>query len=80
MDAMIRIALTVAAFDAIAATLPPGGVGFEGRPNEKGERIIWLDARTADRLAAVRGEGESYTDVKSHAPTSLSNWLTSIYS
>jgi hypothetical protein len=60
---MIRIAITQAAFDAIAATLPLGSVAFEGQPNEKGERVIYLDDRMADRLGAIRQKGESYSDV-----------------
>ena len=40
---MIRIAITQAAFDAIAATLPLGSVGYENETNERGERLIWLD-------------------------------------
>lgn len=39
---MIRIAITPAAFDAIAATLPLGSVRYETEPNERGERYIWL--------------------------------------
>ena len=34
---MIRIAITQAAFDAIAATLTLGSVGFENATNERGE-------------------------------------------
>jgi hypothetical protein len=34
---MIRIAITPAAFEAIAATLPLGNVGHENDVNEKGE-------------------------------------------
>ena len=37
---MVRIAITQAAFDAIASTLPPGSVGYENATNEKGERLI----------------------------------------
>jgi len=33
--AMIRIAITAAAFDAVAATLPFGSVGFEREPSER---------------------------------------------
>ena len=40
---MIRISITAAAFEAIATSLPFGSVGFEGEPNAKGERIIWLE-------------------------------------
>ena len=40
---MIRIAITQAAFDAIASTMNLGSVGFENEVNEKGERLIWLE-------------------------------------
>ena len=40
---MIRIAISQAAFDAIAKTLPLGSVGYENATNEKGERLIWPD-------------------------------------
>ena len=33
---MIRIAITQAAIDAIAATLPLGSVGYENKTNERG--------------------------------------------
>ena len=56
---MIRIAISQAAFDAIANTLPLGSVGY----NEKGERLIWIETAVADKLAAMRGPGESYSDV-----------------
>jgi hypothetical protein len=39
---MIRISITAAAFEAIAATMPLGSVGYEAKA--KGERLIWLDA------------------------------------
>jgi hypothetical protein len=39
---MIRIAITLAAFDAIAATLPLGSVSYENHVNERGERYVWL--------------------------------------
>jgi hypothetical protein len=37
---MIRIAITQAAFEAIAKTLPIGSVGYEAELDEKGERLI----------------------------------------
>jgi hypothetical protein len=43
--------------------LPLGSVGYENKVNEKGERLIWLDPRVVDRLSALRGPGESYSDV-----------------
>jgi hypothetical protein len=60
---MIRIAITQAAFDAIAATLPLGSVGYENKVNERGERLIWLDHAVVARLRSMRGSGESFSDV-----------------
>jgi hypothetical protein len=60
---MIRIAITAAAFEAIKATLPTGSVAFEAEANERGERLVWLDDRQADKLAAMRGPSETYSDV-----------------
>jgi hypothetical protein len=60
---MVRIAITQAAFEAIAKTLPFGSVGFENKVTEKGERLVWLDRAVVDRLRAMRGPGESYSDV-----------------
>ena len=36
---MVRIAISQAAFDAIAKTLPLGSVDYENKVNEKGERL-----------------------------------------
>jgi hypothetical protein len=52
-----------AAFYAVAATMPFGSVNYEAKFNAKGDRLIWLDARVVDRLAALRGPGASYSDV-----------------
>jgi hypothetical protein len=60
---MIRIAITAAAFDAITATLPLGSVGFERHPADDGQWLVWLERAMVDRLRAMRGSGESYTDV-----------------
>ena len=60
---MIRIAITQAAFDAIAATLPLGSVSYENAVNERGERYVWLPPKVVDRLKAQRRPGESYSDV-----------------
>jgi len=60
---MIRIAITAQAFEAIAATLPLGSVSYENETNEKGERYVWLDHSVVNRLRAMRGPGESYSDV-----------------
>ena len=60
---MIRIAISVAAYEAICATLPLGSVAVEAEANERGERLIWLEAAMVDRLGAMRRPGESYSDV-----------------
>ena len=60
---MIRIAISVEAFEAIAQTLPLGNVGYENKVNEKGERLIWLEPNMVNRLRSMRGPGESYSDV-----------------
>ena len=60
---LIRISITPAAFEAIAATLQLGSVGYEPELNAKGERLIWLEAAFLDRLRAMRRPGESYSDV-----------------
>jgi hypothetical protein len=60
---MIKIAISQAAFDAIAETLPLGTVAVEPYFTAEGLRTIWIDPREADKLAAMRGEGETYSDV-----------------
>jgi hypothetical protein len=59
---MIRIAITAAAFEAIRATLP-SSVGVEQKRAANGDYHIWLDPRYVDRLRALRGPDESYSDV-----------------
>ena len=60
---MIRIAISPEAFDAIARTMPFGSVNFEAGVDDKGERYIWLPRAVVDRLRALRGPGESFSDV-----------------
>ena len=49
--------------------VPPAGgaatrvIGYENATNEKGERLIWLEPGVVDRLRALRGPGEGYSDV-----------------
>ena len=59
---MIRIAVTEAAFHAVAA-LPLGRVVYEPRLNAQGERLIWVERIALDKLDAMRGADESYSDV-----------------
>jgi hypothetical protein len=56
--------LKTAVNDAICATLPVGSVGYEAEPNERGERLIWIEDAMGDQLGAMRGPGESYNDVR----------------
>jgi hypothetical protein len=55
---MVRIAISQAAFDAIARRLPfpLSFVSYENASNAKGERYVWLDLR------ALRDPDESYSD------------------
>ena len=59
---MIRIAITPAAYAAIAGTLP-GRVGVGRERAENGDIYIWLDPGVVAKLKALRGPGESYSDV-----------------
>jgi hypothetical protein len=59
---MIRIAITEAAYEAIAATLPLGSVGYEAERSETGKVFIWLDRWAMDRLTAERRRGEDLSD------------------
>ncbi len=63
LPTVVRIAITQAAFDAIARTMPFGSVNFEAGVDDKGERLIWLPRAVVDRLRSLRGPGESYSDV-----------------
>jgi len=59
---MIRLAITPAACEAIIATLPEGAALW---PVERqgGQCFIHVEAAVVDRLAAMRGPGEDYSDV-----------------
>jgi hypothetical protein len=52
-----------AAFEAIARTLALGSMNFENKTDEQGNRLIWLDHAVVASLGAMRGPGESYSDV-----------------
>ena len=47
---MIRVAISVEAFEAIARTLPLGNVSFENKIDERGKKLIWLEAAMVDLL------------------------------
>jgi hypothetical protein len=63
MMAMVRIAITQEAFDAISSTMNLGSVGFENEVNDRGERLIWLDRAVVQRLNHLRDPAESLSDV-----------------
>ena len=58
---MIAIPITPQAYEAIRATLPE----TDDAPPKGADGMIrvWLDRRFVDRLKALRGPGESYSDV-----------------
>jgi hypothetical protein len=60
---MIRISITQAAFDAIAATMPLGSVGYETDRTDQGDYFIWLEKRAVSHLDAMRQPGEGYGEV-----------------
>jgi hypothetical protein len=60
---MIRIAITQAAFDALASTIPLGSVVFEKELDANGQCHVRLNRAVVNRLRALRGPGESYSDV-----------------
>jgi hypothetical protein len=47
---------------ALKATLPAGSVVYPPERNARGEYLLWLSEAEANRLAAVRRRGESYSD------------------
>ena len=60
---MIGITVTSEAYAAIKATLPADTQTWPTSPGDQGHVVISLDQATIDRLDAMRGPGESYSDV-----------------
>ena len=60
---MIRVAITPAAYAAIASTMALGTVAVEPERAQDGGVHIWLDPGVVATLKALRGSGESYSDV-----------------
>jgi hypothetical protein len=58
---MIRIALSDAAYDAIAATLPTGSARWPMQRDDQG--FIQVEAAVVDRMRSMRRPGESYSAV-----------------
>jgi hypothetical protein len=59
---MIRIALTNAAYNAIASTLPKGA-GRWPMQRERDQCFIQVEAAVVDRMRSMRRSGESYSNV-----------------
>jgi hypothetical protein len=60
---MIRIAITEAAFEAVAETLPFGSTLHEAKASADGGRFVWLERRAVDQLYALRQRGEDLSNV-----------------
>ena len=56
---MICITVTAEAYAAIKVTLPADTRTWPTSPPDQGDVVIWLGQGTVDRLAAMRGPGES---------------------
>ena len=41
----------------------PGQQAAQNTTNARGERLVWLDPTVVNRLRAMRGPGEDYSDV-----------------
>jgi hypothetical protein len=48
--------------EAIKATLPLGTAAYEPEVNAKSD-LIWVETHVVDKLTALRGPGENYSDV-----------------
>jgi hypothetical protein len=60
---MVRIAISLAAYQAIAASLPKGREARQPEPLEVGDGVgMWLDPRTLAVLRMVRAAGEGYSE------------------
>jgi hypothetical protein len=57
---MIRIALSDAAYDAIASTLPKGSARWPMQ-RDGDQCFIQVEAAVVDRMRAMRRPGESYS-------------------
>jgi hypothetical protein len=57
-----RIAVSARAYRAVRATLPESCFVYPPERNAKGQYLLWLTEAEANRLAALRRRGESYSD------------------
>jgi hypothetical protein len=60
---MVRIAISLAAYQAIASTIPQDRLARPPEPLEVGEGVgMWVDRRTLAVLRMVRMAGEGYSE------------------
>jgi hypothetical protein len=60
---LVAISITLEAYEAVSATLPDGYVAAVPKLDERGGVRFIVDHKTLDQLTALRGPGESYSDV-----------------
>jgi hypothetical protein len=61
---MIRIAISLAAYQAIASTIPQGRTARPPEPQEVGEGVgLWIDYVTLAALRRERRGGEGWSEV-----------------
>jgi hypothetical protein len=60
---MIGITITAEAYAAIKATLPADTQTWPTSPPDHGDVVIWPDQEMVDRLGAMSGPGDCYSDV-----------------
>jgi predicted CopG family antitoxin len=60
---VVTISITVEAYEATQATLPKDADAWHAEPDDRGSVRLTLDHKTLDRLSALRGPRESYSDV-----------------
>jgi putative SOS response-associated peptidase YedK len=74
MPAMIRISITPAAFEAIAATLPVGSVSFERDVDANGERELVM-ARWGHAWPASVRRRAGHTNIRNVSSPHWRGWL-----
>ena len=62
ISVLIRIAVSARAYRAIKAALPAAASSIRPNATAAGEYLLWLTEAEANRLAALRRRGESYSD------------------
>jgi hypothetical protein len=60
---LIKIAITSRRSRRLRERYRSANVAFENKIDENGDRLIWLDPAVVDRLGAMPGAGESFSDV-----------------